>query len=123
AIYNQPYFNAGDNVEMTIELKNKGLSTAYNLTAELISLSSYAIVTSANTAVDSIEARSSSLSSVPFNFSISSSAPLEEEIQFVVRVYTGNVQMSEDTVSIIIGVPEYVFADTTNNISDLWTIT
>jgi hypothetical protein len=31
--------------------------------------------------------------------------------------------MSEDTVSIIIGIPGYVFADTTNNILDLWTIT
>ena len=123
ANYNQPYFSAGDNVEMTVELKNKGLSTAYNISATLTSLSSYATVNSGNTTVDSIEARSSALSSTPFTFSISSSAPVEEQIKFLVRVYTGTVQMSEDTVSIIIGIPGYVFADTTNNILDLWTIT
>ena len=102
ANYNQPYFSAGDNVEMNVELKNKGLSTAYNISATLTSLSSYATVSSGNTTVDSIEARSSALSSTPFTFSISSSAPVEEQIKFLVRVYTGAVQMSEDTVSIII---------------------
>jgi hypothetical protein len=108
---------------MNVELKNKGLSTAYNISATLTSLNSYATVNSGNTTVDSIEARSSALSSTPFTFSISSSAPVEEQIKFLVRVYTGTVQMSEDTVKIIVGIPGYVFADTTNNILDLWTIT
>src|SRR5690606_39089451 len=123
AVFNKPHFIPGDNIEMYVELKNKGLATAYNISAELISLSTYATVNSANVTVDSVNARSTTLSSVPFTFTISSSAPLEEEIEFLVKVYTGDVLMSEDIVKITIGVPMYLFADTTNNILDLWTIT
>jgi hypothetical protein len=121
--YNNQYFNPGDEVEMTVELKNKGLSTAYNITAELTSLSSYAAITNGNINVDSIQARSIASSSTPFTFNISPTAPIEEEIKFKITIYTGGVVMSEDTVKIIVGVPSFVFADTTNNILNLWTIT
>src|SRR5690606_18927890 len=49
--------------------------------------------------------------------------PVEEKIKLLITVKSDNIIMSEDTVSVIIGIPNYIFADTTNNPLNFWTIT
>ncbi|MDO8550494.1 MAG: M14 family zinc carboxypeptidase [Ignavibacteria bacterium] len=123
ANFQQQYFLPGDLVEFFPSLKNKGLSSAYNILVELSSLSSYATVNVNSAVVDSIPSRESVLLQTPLSFSISSVAPVEERIKLLLTTKTNGVKMSDDTLSIIIGVPNYVFVDTTNDPLNLWTVT
>ncbi|MEE9449324.1 MAG: M14 family zinc carboxypeptidase [Ignavibacteriaceae bacterium] len=121
--FTQEYFLPGDNVELLPEFKNKGLETAYNLTMELSSPSGLITVTNGSVSTDSIEARSFYALTSPFSFTISNSAIVEEEIPLAFSTYSNGNLMSTDTVTIIIGFPVMVFADTTNDPAELWTIT
>ena len=121
--FDQAYFNAGDQVQLYPILKNKGLSTGFNLQVELTSLSSYATINSGTLIIDSIKSRSTIIASNPFSFSISSSAPIESKIILLFTTSTLGAVMSQDTVSIIIGYPEFIFIDTTNNPLNNWTLT
>jgi carboxypeptidase T len=121
--FQQQYFLPGDLVEFFPSLKNKGLSSAYNISVELSSLSSYATVNINTAVVDSIPSRESVLLQTPLSFSISSNAPVEERIKFLLTIRTNGIKISDDTVTIIIGVPNFVFVDTTNNPLNLWTVT
>jgi len=102
--------------------KNKGLATAYNLTIELSSPGGFVTVTNGSVLVDSIEARGFYTLTSPLSFTISNSAPVEEEIPLVLTTYSSGSSMSTDTVTIIIGFPVMVFADSTNDPTELWTI-
>jgi hypothetical protein len=73
--------------------------------------------------MDSVEARSSATLSPPLSFLILNSAPVEEEIPLILTTLVNNEINSVDTVNIIIGYPEYVFHDTTDDPLNLWTIT
>jgi hypothetical protein len=121
--FNQEYFLPGDNVELLPEFKNKGLATAYNLTMELSSSSGFVTVTNGSVSLDSIEARSTQTFTTPLSFTISNSAQVEEEIPLAITTYSNGSLMSTDTITIIIGFPVMVFADTTNDPTELWTIT
>ncbi len=121
--FQQQYFLPGDLVEFFPSLKNKGLSSAYNVSVELTSLSSFATVNMNSAIVDSIPSRESILLPTPLSFSISSTAPVEERIRLLLTTKINGIKMSDDTVSIIIGIPNYVFVDTTNNPLNLWTVT
>lgn len=121
--FQQQYFMPGDNVSLKPILKNRGLSTGYNLTTTLTSLSSYATVVSGTTSFDSVQARSSSTSVNTLSFTIAANTPIEQKIKLVVETKVGTISMSKDTVSIITGIPTYTFIDTTNNPLTKWTIT
>ena len=121
--YSTEYFLPSSTVELSPEFKNKGLATAYNLTFELTSQSQYVVINTATSSLDSIEARSNATLTTPLSFSISASAPLEEEISIVITTRTNSDLLSSDTTTLIIGYPVFVFADTTNNPAALWTIT
>lgn len=121
--YDHQYFNPGDNASMTPTFKNKGLSAAYEFTSELSSLSPDLTVINGTTSLDSISARSSAEALVPFTFSISPDAQVEEEISLVVTNYSGGNFIGTDTLTIIIGTPEFVFIDSTNDPVNYWTIT
>ncbi len=123
ANFSQEYFLPGDNVELLPEFKNKGLATASNLTIELSSPSGLITVTNGSVTSDSIEARSILTLTSPLLFDISSSTPVEAEIPLAFTTYSNGSIMSTDTVNIIIGFPVMVFADTTNDPAELWTIT
>jgi hypothetical protein len=120
--FSQENFLPGDNVELLPEFKNKGLATAYNLTIELSSPSGLVTVTNGSASLDSIEVRSSQTLTLPLSFTISQSAPLEE-IPIVLRTWTNGNLISGDTIIIAIGFPVTVFADSTNDPTELWTIT
>ncbi len=121
--FNKPYYNPGETVLMNPIIKNKGLSTGYNLSVQLTSLSAYANVISGSYNVDSIKARNTHTLTSSLSFSISSSAPVEADIKLLFTVSTNGFSIAKDTVSITVGTPVYVFKDTTNNPSVLWTIT
>lgn len=121
--FQQQYFSPGDNVELLPSFRNKGLSPAYNLNINLSSLSLYAAVVNGIVSFDSLAARSSAQVTTPLTIAISSDAPVEEKIKLLVTTSTSGVTMATDTVSFIIGVPTYMFIDTTNNPLTHWTIT
>ncbi len=123
ADFHQQFFNPGDQVTMNPILKNFGLSTGYNIQATLTSLSQYVTVQSASVQADSITARSEVTVAAPFQFTISTLAPLAEEIKLLVTTSLNGTELSKDTVKLFIGTAVYKFVDTTNNPSIFWTIT
>ncbi|MBZ0200141.1 MAG: immune inhibitor A [Ignavibacteriaceae bacterium] len=123
ANFQQQYFNAGDIVSLLPAFRNKGLSSAYNLDISLSSLSQYASVVNGAAIFDSLAARTSALATSPLTIAVSSNAPVEEKIKLLFTVSTQGTIMSTDTVSFIVGVPTYMFIDTTNNPLANWTIT
>lgn len=121
--FDRQYFNPGDNVQMNVQLKNKGLSTAKNVSVEVTTNSPY-VTMGANTAqVDSIQRRTVLTLAQPLSFSISPAAPADHSIKLVVKSRLEGVVSSTDTFTIITGTPVYYFVDTTNNPTNLWTIT
>ena len=121
--YSQQYFNPGDVVELMPAFKNKGLSDGSNIDVQLNSLSSFVTIINGTENFAFIPARGTAEVSTPFSFSISAGTPVEEEImlEFVTSI-NSNV-MRKDTVKIIIGTPSFIFADTTNDPTNYWTIT
>jgi len=99
------------------------LVSAYSLYFELSSPSGYITINNSSASLDSIEARSSTTIDSTLSFTISNSAPVEEEIPIVFTTHSNGNFMSADTVTIIIGFPVMIFADTTNDPNELWTIT
>ena len=121
--FNQEYFLPGDNVELLPPFKNKGLATAHNLTFELSSPGGLVTVTNGSASLDSIEARSSQTFTSPLTFTITNSVTAGQEVPLALTTYTNGNLLSTDTTSIIIGFPVMIFADTTNDPAELWTIT
>jgi hypothetical protein len=117
------YFVPSSLVQLEPEFRNKGLATAYDVYVELSSPSQYINTKTFFVEVDSIEARSSVILSPYLSFLINSSAPLEEEIPLVLTTKVSNQIISQDTLTIVIGFPVYVFQDTANNPLTNWTIT
>ena len=75
------------------------------------------------TNIDSIKSRMISASANPLLFTISPTTPVETKIKLLFTTSASGAVMSQDTVSIIIGYPEFVFNDTTNNPLTYWTVT
>ena len=117
------YFVPSSLVQLEPEIKNKGLTTAYDVYVELSSPSQYINTKTFFVEVDSIEARGSVILSPALSFLISDSAPLEEEIPIILTTKVSNQIISQDNLRIIIGFPVFVFEDSTNNPAALWTIT
>ena len=117
------YFLPSSLVQLEPEFKNKGLATAYDVYVELSSPSQYINTKTFFVEVDSIEARSSVTLSPSLSFLINSAAPLEEEIPLVLTTKVSDQIISQDTLTIVIGYPVFVFEDSSNNPSTYWTIT
>ncbi|MBK9099338.1 MAG: immune inhibitor A [bacterium] len=122
-IYSKQYFLPGDNILMTPQFRNKGLSTATNISIQLTSLNTNATVLVSTASFDSISSRQTAMVLSPLSFTVSSNAQAESLIELVLVTSTNGVPMSNDTLKLIVGKPTYVFADTTNNPNTLWTIT
>jgi len=121
--FDRQFFNPGESPNLFVQLKNKGLSKGTNLEIQAVSYSPYITINSSAVTLDSLAARSIYNVLNPISFQISQSAPVGEEIKLGVRVNTGGIQMSLDTIKIIVGTPLFVFSDTTNNPTSKWTIT
>jgi murein tripeptide amidase MpaA len=121
--FTQQYFNPGNFVQFQPSFKNKGLSNAYNVAVSLTSLSSYALVNSSSIVIDSIPAREMVNSTVPLSFTIASNAPAEHKLNLLLTTRLNGTEVRKDTIKLIVGTPEYIFIDTTNNPLIYWTVT
>lgn len=120
--FDRQYFGQGETAHMFVQLKNKGLSVAKNLSLTLTS-GSPQITSGGNTVqVDSISARSDYQVTAPLSFTISADAAIGSEHKLILNTSSQGVLMSSDTVRIVIGMPVYTFFDTTNNPATLWTV-
>jgi carboxypeptidase T len=123
AQFNLKYFIPGDSVELLPEFKNKGLSDAGNITMSIASDNQYINIPEQEIFISEMEPRSSYISTTPFTFTISENAPIEKRIKLVVSVEIGGIEMSSDTITIITGIPVFVFSDSSNAIEQNWTVT
>lgn len=120
--YDRQYFGQGETAQMFVQLKNKGLSAAYNLSLSLASASAKITTGSGTVQIDSISARGDYQVTAPLPFTIAPDVAIGSEHKLVIRINSQGVLMSSDTVRIVIGMPVYTFFDTTNNPATLWTI-
>lgn len=120
--FSQQYFNSGDLVEFQPLYKNKGLLVGNNISLSLTSLSSLAIVVNNLVTIDSIPARSEVSSTAPLSFTIDNSTPPEHQLNFLLTASIGGSEIRKDTIKLIVGTPEYVFIDTSNNPLVNWTL-
>ena len=121
--FSQQYFNPGDFVQFNPIYKNKGLSTANNVTITLESLSPYASVNNDLISLDMIPARSSVSSSSPLSFTIAPNAPVEHNLNLLLTASLAGIPIRKDTIKLTVGTPEFVFIDTLNNPVINWTVT
>jgi carboxypeptidase T len=120
--FSNEYFLPSSFVQLTPEYFNKGLATAYNVKVELSSTSPYINTKTFFVTADSIEARNNATLYPPLSFLILNTAPAEEQIPIILTASINNEVVSADTINIIIGYPEYVFQDTTDDPAILWDI-
>jgi carboxypeptidase T len=121
ANFDRLYFKPGDTVSMKPTFRNKGLLTAKNITFEAASLSNYCTILNASQVMDSIGSRSEKTSVAPMKFVISSAAPVEQKIAMTFTIKINGATMNADTINITVGVPTFIFTDTTNLVTSLWT--
>lgn len=121
--FQQSVFNQSDVVELYPIIKNKGQSNIENITVHLSSSSPYINISSGNFAISDLTAQTSVILTQPFVFQISSTAPTEQNIDLVLSTRLNNITISQDTFSITIGIPHYIFFDSSDNINDNWTLT
>ena len=120
--FDRVYFKAGDTASIKPTIRNKGLATAKNLTFEAASLSSYCTFLNSSQILDSISSRTERVFSNPMKFVISPSAPNAQKVNITFTTKTGGIIVAVDTINFTIGIPTFIFADTTNSPSTLWTI-
>lgn len=118
--FNQQYYDRGSTVLLTPTFKNKGLSDASDIIIKLTSVNPNLVVNVAQANLDTIRTRSSKTLLTPLSMNISSSAPIGQEVKFVLSAYKGMVLMSADTISMMIGVPSFFMNDTTNVLTTMW---
>jgi carboxypeptidase T len=122
ADYSSQYFNAGDNISLNPIIKNKGLSTGYNIGIELNSGSTLVTIVTGTTSIDSINANSTSSAANSLTFSVSSSAVPGEEASLIFNTLIDGIIMSRDTLNIIIGTPILLFSDNENDPAVMWNL-
>jgi carboxypeptidase T len=121
--FDKQYYNPGENVLMNPLLKNKGLSAGANISVELFSLNEYATITNSTALLSLIPSRETATILSSLSFTISPDAESETIIKLLLITKTDGAIMTSDTISLVVGTPTYIFADTTNNPLTLWTIT
>ncbi len=124
AVFNQQYFNPGDqNVELLVTFANKGLSDATNVTVKLLSLTSGISVTNGEYSLGNIPKRQNYTLPTPFKFNIGYNFTPGAKVKLLVQSLTNGIVMSNDTLSFVIGTPQYAFLDNNDDPAILWDIT
>lgn len=121
--YSEQFIDPGDLILMNSTFKNKGLATARNIQISLSSLNPFITIVNGTTLIDSIQARNFKEINTPLSFSVSPAAPVDVTAKILLTTSMDGVPVKKDTLSFVIGTPMFVFADTTNNPANLWTIT
>ena len=121
--FDREYFNPGDVVSLIPVFKNRGLANATDVTVELTAVSSDLTIINGVVQILNIASQDTSAVNQPLNFSIAPDASFSQQHKLLVRTKKDNVTMSQDTLSITLGVPNYLFIDSTENPLTHWTIT
>lgn len=121
--FSQQYFNPGDNVQLNVAtVKNKGLTSASNISLIITSDNSEITITNNSIFVGNVPPRTIQTVNQSFSFTIGNLAA-DTEVNLIVTAYTDVSPMNVDTIKLIIGTPTLLFVDTTNNINLLWNLT
>ncbi len=120
---NKQYVSPGDAVEMSVTMKNKGLSGADNVTVTLEPVSGFVTIGSGTVNIPSIPSRGTFTTTSPLTFAVSPFAPIDTLCKLRLVTSKNGVTMAVDTIGFVTGVPQFVFNDTTNNPLTLWTVT
>ncbi|MEJ5261604.1 MAG: M14 family zinc carboxypeptidase [Ignavibacterium sp.] len=121
--FSQQYFNPGDNVQLFIpSIRNKGLSNASNVTLTLSSDNPEITISNGTINVGNVASRSTLNLNQSFSFTIGN-IPGDVTVKMLVTTLTDGTPMRVDTLRFIVGTPVLLFADSTNNINSMWTIT
>lgn len=123
-VYNQQYFNPGDqNVEMNVTFANKGLSDAFNVTVKLIPVNQGITVVNSEVTLGNIPSRQTVNMQQPFKFNVDGNFTPGAKVKMLVQSLTNGTIMTNDTVTIVIGTPQYAFIDNNDDPTVLWDIT
>lgn len=122
--YNSPsgYLKQGDTVQFLIELKNKGLSHAYNVAVSFQSLSSQlTLLANQTTVIDTLYSRSSkSNNQNPLVIKIAQNAINGSKHKIVANISINGQVLIKDTTILLIGQPSQIFADNFENGTSNW---
>ena len=122
--FSQQYFNPGDYVEISIpQLRNKGLSDASNISLSLASNNLEITINNGNISVGNVPARTSVNNNQTLSFTLGNGLTADVQVKMAITISTNGTPMYADTMSFIVGTPVLVFADTTNDPTQLWNIT
>ncbi|GAB1348216.1 hypothetical protein MASR1M107_04270 [Ignavibacteriales bacterium] len=121
--FDRQYFNPGETVTMSPVFKNRGLSPATGVSVELVSLSQDISVVSGSTGLGSLASMDTAVVVQPLSFLIGWNAGSGVSHKVLVKTVKENTVMSQDTLLITLGVPNYIFLDTTDNPLTNWTVT
>ena len=114
----QEYYSAGDSGTISISLKNKGLQVANNIKMQVISGSADLTVDQGYVELANIESREEVSFPDIARFVIADSAIAGKSVDLVVKVYSGDLLLSTDSVSLVVGVPKIYFVDEASSMED-----
>ena len=120
--FSQQYFNPGDVVQLNIQsVKNKGLSDGENISLSLSSDNPLITINNGTINIGNVPQRTTQIVNQSFTFTVGNLPP-ETNVKLLVSSFSGLTQLKTDTIKIIIGTPTMLFADTTNVITNMWTL-
>jgi len=116
--FDQEYYSAGDSGKISITLKNKGLQAAGSIRMQVTSEGDQISVSQDYIEIAKLESREEASFPDAALFVISDSVVAGENIELTVKVYSGNLLLSTEHVSIVVGVPKIYFADDASSMND-----
>ncbi|MGB9664994.1 MAG: M14 family zinc carboxypeptidase [Ignavibacteria bacterium] len=121
-ITNSGFIKGGDTIKFVIELKNKGLSHAYNIGLQFESLSSQlTLIGNSVIQVDTLPSRTSkSNQSNPLLIKVANNIQNGSRHKIVAKISINGTILIKDTTSILVGQPTQIFADNFESGTSNW---
>lgn len=114
------YIDPAENIGVNITVKNKGLGTMGETTATLTTTSPYITIKNGNKTVNSLTSQESLTINSAFDFTVSETAPLGQQLNFTLTISDGGTTINSHTLTYYIATPEIIFSDDCNNLNN-WT--
>ncbi|MHC5078097.1 MAG: C25 family cysteine peptidase [Planctomycetota bacterium] len=102
--------NPGENVEITVAVKNEGDQAANNVTLHLSTTDPHVKAGAQTVKVPDVEPGGVALPASGFSFTVKPEAPLHHRATFTLRIQTGNTTLWEDRIRLSIHTPFLVLA-------------
>ncbi len=120
--FSSEYINPGETMKVGFKVKNKGLGSASGVVVNVTSLSDFVTVSGRTIYIDSLAARSSFTVPDSLIISVSADCPIGEKQNLLAGISLDGNVVYYDTVSFVVGTPTVLWEDTTNAITDNWTL-